>query len=105
VVEHALEIAPAGPVEAALVDRLAAAFQRLEKAELLAAQLFDGAFRLSDVPPGMRLYRRTRAVPGRRRASAGGGMTPTPRTLEGRREGRRRAAEAWLRNEAREADC
>jgi len=32
-------------------------------------------------------------------------MIQTLRTLEGLREGRRRAAEAWLRNEAREADC
>jgi hypothetical protein len=48
----ALEIAPAGPVEAALVDRLAAAFQRLEQAHHLEARLFDGAFRLGDVPPG-----------------------------------------------------
>jgi len=109
VVEHALEIAPAGPVEAALVDRLAAAFQRLEKAELLAAQLFDGAFRLSDVPPGMLLYRQTDcrqtlAVLNRYRATAAGEMIQTLRTLEGLREARRRADEARLRNEPRGLD-
>jgi hypothetical protein len=48
----ALEIAPAGPVEAALVDRLAAAFRRLETADHLEARLCDGAFRLGDVPSG-----------------------------------------------------
>ena len=83
----ALEIALDGAVEAALVDRLAAAFQRLEKADHLEAQLFDGAFRLGDLPPGMRLYRRTDrrrtlAVPGRYRATAAGDMIRTLRTRE-----------------------
>jgi hypothetical protein len=97
----ALEIAPDGAVERALMDRLAAAFQRLEKADHLEAQLFDGAFRLGDVPPGMRLYRRTDrrrtlAVPGRYRATAAGAMIRTLRTREGRRGARRRAEEARL---------
>ena len=90
-----------GAVEAALVERLAAAFQRLEKADHLEAQLFDGASRLGDVPPGMRLYRRTDrrrtlAVPGRYRATAAGGTIRTLRTREGRRGARRRAEEARL---------
>jgi len=105
----ALEIAPEGDVEVALVDRLAAAFQRLEKADHLEAQLFDSAFRLGDVPPGMLLYRQTDcrqtlAVLNRYRATAAGEMIQTLRTLEGLREGRRRADEARLRNEPRGLD-
>ena len=105
----ALEIAPEGDVEAALVDRLAAAFQRLEKADHLEAQLFDSAFRLGDVPPGMLLYRQTDcrqtlAVLNRYRATAAGEMIQTLRTLEGLREARRRTEQARLRNEATEPD-
>ena len=104
----ALEIAPEGPVEAALVDRLAAAFQRLETADPLEARLFDGAFRPGDVPPGMRRYRRTDgrrrpAVPGRYRATAAGGTIRTRHRLEGRREARRRAAEARFGNRSQRA--
>jgi len=105
----ALELAPESGVERALVDRLAAAFQRLEKADHLEAQVFDGAFRLGDVPPGLILAkqphcRQTFAVLNRYRATAAGEMIHTLRLLEGLREARRRAEETRLRNEAREPD-
>lgn len=96
-------------VEAALVDRLAAALQRLGKADHLEARLFDGACRIGDVPPGMRLYRRTDrrrtpAVPGRDRATAAGAASARPRTPEDRRGARRRGEEGELENAARALD-
>jgi hypothetical protein len=96
----ALEIAPENDAEAALVDLLAAAFRRLEKADHVETQLLDGAFHIGDVPPGMLLYRqadcrRTLAVLDRYRASAAGEMIQTLRLLEGLREARRRGRGGW----------
>jgi hypothetical protein len=105
----ARDLEPESDVERALVDRLAAAFQRLEKSDHLEAQVFDGAFRLGDVPPGVILSkqphcRQTFAVLNRYRATAAGELSHTLRLLEGLREARRRAAENRLRNEATAAD-
>ena len=62
-----------GEIERALVDRVAAAFQRLEKADHPESQVFEGAVRIRDVPAGTILLkqphcRQTFAVLARYRA-------------------------------------
>ena len=74
----ALEIAPGGAVEAALVERLAAAFQRLEKADHLEAQLFDGC-----IPLGRRAAGDA-ALPSDRPPPEAGRAGPLPRHRRGR---------------------
>jgi len=78
-----------------VVDRLAAAFQRLEKADNRQGRRFESARRGGDVPPPMRFDRRT----DRRRRD-----DPDATRARGLREARRRAEEARLQNEATRPD-
>ncbi len=96
--------APANDFEQALVERMAAAFQRLEKADQLEDQAFASTLTIRPQSDGSKLVNNTRCrqsfdVLNRYRATAAGELFNTVRLLEALRQARRAAETPPLRNE------
>lgn len=101
---------PENGFEQALVDRMAAAFQRLEKADRLEGEAFASIVTIRPQSPGGQLANNSRCrqtfnVINRYRATATGELHGTIRLLEALRQARRSLDLPVLRNEANTSEA